>query len=94
LPLTVEPVFLEWLERTQPGKKAKVESRIRATRGGKLYESTFGVRMKGRGEIAEQIGKTFKLFAHRHGLDRKHAGLDATQFRRPVPTSGQGWLFD
>lgn len=94
LPLTVEPVFLEWLARAQPDKKAKVESRIRATRGGKMYEGTFGVRMKGRGEIAEQIRKTFKLFAHRHGLDKKHEGLDATQFRRPVTSSGQGWLFD
>lgn len=94
LPLTVEPVFLEWLERTQPGKRAKIESRIRSTRGGKLYEGGFGVRMKGRGEIAEQIRRTFMVFAHRHGLDKKREPLDVTRFRRPVPCSGQGRLFD
>lgn len=93
LPLTVEPVFLEWLGRTHPEQKAKVESRIRSTRGGKLYESEFGVRMKGRGEIAAQIRSTFRVFAARYGLDRKLDPLDTTQFRRPIPTSGQRWLF-
>jgi DNA repair photolyase len=93
LPLTVEPVFLEWLERTQPERRAKVEARIRATRGGKLYESQFGVRMTGRGEIAEQIARTFALFARRYGLDRRPEPCDRTQFRRPTPSSGQGWLF-
>jgi DNA repair photolyase len=93
LPITVEPVFLEWLERTQPDKRAKIESRIRSTRGGKLYEGEWGVRMKGRGEIAEQIRTTFKVFAKRHGLDKRFEPLDASQFRRPVTSSGQGWLF-
>jgi DNA repair photolyase len=91
--LTVEPVFLEWLERTHPEQKSKVESRIRSTRGGKLYEGKFGVRMKGRGEIAEQIRRTFKVFARRYGLDKNNEPLDKSQFRRPTPTSGQGWLF-
>lgn len=94
LPLTVEPVFLEWLERTQPEKKAKIESRIRSTRGGKLYESEFGVRMKGRGEIAEQIRRTFQVFSRRYGLDKTPDPLDASQFQRPVPSSGQLRLFD
>jgi DNA repair photolyase len=94
LPLTVEPDFLEWLQRTQPEKMSKIESRIRSTRGGKLYEGAFGVRMKGRGEIAEQIGRTFTVFARRYGLDKKHEPLDTTRFRRPIPSSGQGWLFE
>lgn len=93
LPLTVEPVFLEWLARTQPGKRALVESRIRATRGGKLYESEFGVRMRGRGEIADQIGRSFEVFSRRYELDQPSPTLDTTQFRRPVPSSGQRWLF-
>ena len=93
LPLTVEPVFLEWLERTQPEQRAKVESRIRSTRGGKLYESEFGLRMKGRGEIAEQIRRTFQVFARRYELDKPHEPLDTSQFRKPITSSGQGWLF-
>ncbi len=93
LPLTVEPVFLEWLQRMQPKKRAMVEARIRSTRGGKLYEGKFGMRMKGRGNIAEQIGQTFRVFARRYELDKQQQPLDTSQFRRPVPSSGQGWLF-
>ncbi|MFM2093353.1 MAG: hypothetical protein RIS70_477 [Planctomycetota bacterium] len=93
LPLTVEPVFLEWLARTQPGKRALVESRIRATRGGHLYESEFGVRMRGRGEIADQIGRSFEIFSRRYELDQPSPPLDTAQFRRPVPSTGQRWLF-
>jgi DNA repair photolyase len=93
LPLTVAPVFMEWLERTQPEKKSRVESRIRETRGGKLYEAEFGTRMTGRGELAEQIRQTFRLFARKYGLDHKLPPLDTSKFRRPASSSGQGWLF-
>jgi DNA repair photolyase len=93
LPLTVEPVFLEWLQRTHPDKRAKVESLVRSTRGGKLYDSRWGTRMSGRGEIAEQIRRTFQVFARKHGLDRSVPPLDCSQFRPPRPSSGQGWLF-
>jgi DNA repair photolyase len=93
LPWTVKPVFLEWLERTQPDKKQRIESRIRDTRGGKMYEAEFGTRMTGRGEMAEQIQRTFEVFARKHGLDRRLPPLDTTQFRPPASSSGQGWLF-
>ncbi len=93
LPLTVEPVFLEWLTRNYPEKQAKVESRIRSTRGGMLYDGRFGTRMKGQGEIAEQIRRTFQVFARKLGLEKRSYSLDTTQFRKPVPSSGQGWLF-
>lgn len=93
LPLTVEPVFLEWLERNYPEKRAKIESRIRSTHGGKLYDGQFGIRMKGQGEIAEQIRRTFHVFARKYGLEHRSYSLDTTQFRKPVPSSGQGWLF-
>jgi DNA repair photolyase len=93
LPWSVKPVFLEWLDRTQPDKKAKIESRIRAIRGGKLYESEFGTRMSGTGEFAEQIHRTFALFAKKFGLDAPSVPMDTSQFRRPTPRSGQQWLF-
>jgi DNA repair photolyase len=94
LPLTVEPVFMEWLRRARPGEAAKVESRIRATRGGKLYDSRFGERMRGTGPIADQIGASFRLFAARQGLHITRPKLAADRFRRPVPRSGQRWLFE
>lgn len=93
LPMTVEPVFREWLERKQPLKASRVLQRIRATRGGKLSNSTFGERMRGSGDAAEQIRSLFRLFARKHGLDRRLPPLDASQFRRPATTLGQQWLF-
>ena len=94
LPLTVKPVFFEWLERTRPLQKSKIESWIRSTRGGELYQAGFGTRMKGSGEIADQICQTFEVFSRRYGLDRYRPKLDSTHFRRPTPTSGQRWLFE
>lgn len=93
LPLTVRPVFLEWLERTQPTKKERVESRIRSTRNGGLNSAQFGTRMKGTGEIADQIKQTFRLFARRFGLSQRLSLLDCSKFQRPKPTSGQLRLF-
>lgn len=93
LPMTVQPVFLEWLDRCLPSKRELVESRVRATREGQLSNSEFGRRMRGSGPIAEQIDQTFKVFAKRYGLDRRYEPLDASQFRPPKPSSGQLRLF-
>lgn len=93
LPLTVEPVFIEWLERTQPLKAEKVLGRVRETRGGKLNNSTWGERMVGTGEIADQIKKVFRLFRQKHGLDRKLPPHNCDVFCPPTPSSGQRRLF-
>ncbi|MEW4528726.1 PA0069 family radical SAM protein [Maioricimonas sp. JC845] len=93
LPLTVRPVFLEWLERTQPSRYDRVVSGIEATRGGKLNSSEFGKRMRGEGIIAEQIRQTFQVFSRRHGLSRRQRDLNVTAFQRPQPSSGQLRLF-
>lgn len=93
LPLTVEPVFMEWLERTQPDQRAKIEGRIRDTRGGKLSSSAWGERMKGSGEIADQIKNIFHVFVRKHGLDRKLPPLDCSHFQRPDPDPQQLKLF-
>jgi len=92
LPLTVEPVFREWLERTQPLKAAKIEGLVRQTRKGKLNDSTWGERMSGAGEIADQIRTMFQVFRKKYGFGRLPP-LDASQFRPPRPTSGQLRLF-
>ena len=93
LPLTVAPVFQEWLERCLPGLKEKVLGRIRRMRGGKLNSTRFGDRMRGKGEMAEQIARLFQVFARRHGLDGGMPPLDCSRFRPPRPASGQLWLF-
>jgi DNA repair photolyase len=93
LPQTVAPVFLEWLQRERPEMYAKVEGRIRETHDGKLSDPRFGKRMRGTGEIADQINQLFKLFVRRHGLDGDLPEYDCTRFRPPRSRSGQQWLF-
>jgi DNA repair photolyase len=93
LPLSVAPVFREWLQRERPGLVERVEGRIRAARGGRLNDARFGTRMTGTGETARQIGALCRLFARRYGLDGGLPDYDCTRFRPPRTPSGQGWLF-
>ncbi len=72
LPLAVEPIFIEWLERHRPGEKEKVLGRIRELRGGALYRPGFGERMRGSGPAAEQLSQFFQVAARRAGLAPRH----------------------
>jgi DNA repair photolyase len=93
LPLTVEPVFREWLRRTQPLKVNKVEQLIRDTRSGRLSDSQWGQRMVGSGELAEQVRKMFQVFKQKFELDGALPEYDYNQFRHARPRSGQLRLF-
>ena len=93
LPLTVRPVFEEWLRRTQPSKADRVLQRVRQTHGGKLNDSAWGQRMSGSGTMAEQIGRLFRVLQERHDLDRPLPPLDVTRFRSPPSDRGQLRLF-
>ncbi len=83
LPLTVAPVFLEWLERHFPDRKDKVLGRIRAIRGGKLNDPRFGSRMRGEGIFADQISRIFHVACRRVGLPEDGPVLSTADFRRP-----------
>jgi len=84
LPLTVAPVFQEWLERTFPGKKDKVLARIRAIRGGRLNDPRFGSRMRGEGVFADQISRMFHVARRKAGLPEEWPELSGAAFRRPA----------
>ena len=94
LPLTVEPVFREWLQRTHPQEQTKIEGRLQQARRGKLYDAEWGERMRGTGETAEQIGRLFRVFAHKFGLEGPLSPLETKHFRRPAPATRQRTLFD
>ena len=83
LPLTVAPVFQQWLERTYPEKAEKVLGRIRAIRGGKLNDPRFGSRMRGEGVFADQIAQMFRVARRRVGLDEEAPELSTAGFKRP-----------
>lgn len=83
LPGPVEGIFLGWLDRHFPDRKGKVISRLRSLRDGKLSDSQFGTRMRGRGAFAQQMRQVFRLAARRHGLDREIPPLRSDAFRAP-----------
>jgi len=93
LPLAVAPVFLEWLNRTQPLRATKVEARIRQIHGGKLTTSQWGRRMRGTGPLADEIRALFRLLARKLGLDHPLPPLASDQFMPPAAQSGQRSLF-
>jgi DNA repair photolyase len=86
LPLTVAPIFLEWLERNFPDRKEKVLNRIRAIRGGKLNDPRFGSRMRGEGLFADQISQMFHVACRKVGLPEEGPELSTASFRRPEGT--------
>ncbi|NUQ62495.1 MAG: PA0069 family radical SAM protein [Pirellulales bacterium] len=94
LPATVQSVFLEWLDRTRPASRARIESLIRSTRDGKLNSAEFGRRLQGTGEMAEQIASLFRTFARKHGLDDDLPPHRRDQFRPPRLPGGQLRLFE
>lgn len=93
LPLSVEPVFVEWLQRVRPNQVDRVLGRVRDARAGKLNSSEWGERMVGRGLMADQIRNTFRVFRKKFGLDDSMPPHNCEQFRPPLPKSGQMRLF-
>ena len=93
LPWTVLPVFQEWLERTHPTQRERIEHLIENTREGKLNSSQFGERMRGKGAIADQIQQTFRVFRRKLGYAEHMPELDYSHFEPPRPKSGQLTLF-
>jgi len=83
LPLTVAPIFQEWLEHHFPDRKDKVLGRIRAIRGGKLNDPRFGSRMRGEGIFADQIARIFHVACRKIGLPEDGPDLSTASFRRP-----------
>jgi len=83
LPLTVAPVFRQWLERTFPEKSEKVLGRIRAIRRGKLNDARFGSRMRGEGTFADQISQMFPVARRKVGLAESAPELSTAGFRHP-----------
>ena len=93
LPWAVAPLFERWLDEHAPEKKDKVLNRVRALRGGKLYQSEWGTRMKGEGPFAEQIRALFEVASVKYGLSGGAPALSTAAFRRPPRDGDQLSLF-
>jgi DNA repair photolyase len=82
LPWAVRPLFEHWLDEHFPERKTKVLDRLRASRGGKLYDSRWRKRQTGEGIFAEQISNMFEVACRRAGMTER-SKLSAAAFRRP-----------
>ena len=83
LPYANAPLFEKWLETHFPDRKEKVLNRIKAMRGGKIYDAQWGKRMRGEGIFADQIEAMFDVAYRKAGFKDNFAGLSTEHFRRP-----------
>jgi DNA repair photolyase len=93
LPFALKELFETWLATHFPDRKDKVLNRIRAIRGGKLYDPQWGTRMRGEGIFAVQMGALFATACRKSGLTEELPPLSTAAFHRPHP-AGQMGLFD
>ena len=83
LPHGVKDLFSAWLERHFPERRDKVLSKLRAVRGGRLNDPSFGSRMKGAGVFADQIHDLFELSRRKAGIATRGPTLSTAAFRKP-----------
>jgi DNA repair photolyase len=83
LPLELKELFGEWLSTHRPDRKQRILNRIREMRGGELYDSRFGSRMRGRGNEAKLLEERFRLTFRQQGYIEERALLDAARFEKP-----------
>jgi DNA repair photolyase len=91
LPHEVKDLFREWLAQHYPDRAKHVMSLINQARGGKDYDSEFGVRMVGTGPYAQLLRTRFELARRRLGLqdaEGRHE-LTTSLFRPPAANQAQ-----
>ena len=89
LPLEIKTLFREWLAAERPDRAARVMALMQSMHEGRDYRAEFGLRQKGSGPYAEQIGHRFRLAARRLGLNARKLALRTDLFRPPVLEGGQ-----
>jgi DNA repair photolyase len=89
LPHGVKELFDQWLAEHYPQRRARVLSRVRALRGGRLYDSRYGARQSGEGPWADEMAALFALARRRAGLAERGPELSTASFRRPGRADGQ-----
>jgi DNA repair photolyase len=96
LPLELKDLFEEWLATHYPDRKRRVLSRLRDMRGGELYKSGFGERMRGTGPAAKLLQERFAIALRQQGYSTAPTLLDAQRFQQgspPPSLTGQLNLF-
>jgi DNA repair photolyase len=89
LPHEVKELFAGWLAAHAPQRAEHVLSLVRQCRGGKLYDATFGRRMRGEGPYAELIERRVGTAKRRFGLTGAARPLRTDLFVPPDPDERQ-----
>lgn len=84
-------IFEDWVYKHYPERANKVLNQIRESHGGHLHDSDWGKRMKGEGNVAQQIKDMFDLARMRFLPQKKTPPLNVEAFRIP---GSQMSLFD
>jgi DNA repair photolyase len=82
LPHGDKALFENWLAAHFPDRREKVLNRIKAMRGGKLYDAQWGKRFSGEGIFAEQIARMFEVAKRKAGFTDERGELSTASFRR------------
>ncbi len=95
LPREVRDLMAEWLRRWYPDQAAGIWRQIQTMHQGRDYDSRFGKRMVGTGDVAEALARRFDAAAARLGMTFPgRQTLDTTRFRPPGPApDAQASLF-
>jgi DNA repair photolyase len=93
LPLEISVLFREWLASEFPDRAECVMHLMQSMHGGRDYTSDWGVRQRGTGPYADQIGMRFRLAIKRLGFNEERSELRTDLFRRPVLAGQQMPLF-
>jgi DNA repair photolyase len=93
LPLEVSELFQQWLREHYPLKAEHVMTRVRDTRGGKVYDSRFGSRLRGTGAFADMIAQRFALTCKKLNLKPRDYTLNCAEFRTPERSGDQLDMF-
>jgi DNA repair photolyase len=85
LPYAVKDLFVAWLDREFPGKKARILERIGDLRGGpgRLNDSRFGKRFTGEGQWTDTFRGLYRLACRKAGLEHRPVKLNTAEFRVP-----------
>ena len=84
LPGSVKQVFEERIRAALPLRADRILNRVRDARGGKLYDSRFGIRGRGEGTYAEAARALFDSTVRRLGMNAEcHGGAREDTFQRP-----------
>ncbi|MGC1632899.1 MAG: radical SAM protein, partial [Gelidibacter sp.] len=69
-------IFTDWIKKTMPDRADKVLHQIESCHSGNLNDSRFGRRMRGEGEIANQINAMVKMSKRNYFKDKSMPKLN------------------